>query len=227
MLLVQNITLVWYKDSRGAPGGAVRARFPLAHPITKAASPLPPGEAVVHSLRFYQWSPEEIITNREECRRGLERHLPRLGFSREETAGRIARLQREMDRVQLLVYPDYTHLNLANLTFRPAGEGWEVGFWWDERRSGLPLRRGHNRDFHNPDSPLYCKDLLNETAFVLAPGQVGRLIWNERRQTCDDVTWYYQLHACSIVPLPGGVIPPDVFLAREPDFIYRQLAELY
>ena len=87
MLLVQNITLVWYKDSRGAPGGAVRARFPLAHPITKAASPLPPGEAVVHSLRFYQWSPEEIITNREECRRGLERHLPRLGFSREETAG--------------------------------------------------------------------------------------------------------------------------------------------
>ena len=74
LLLVQNITLVWYKDSRGAPGGGVRARFPLAHPITKAASPLPPGEAVVHSLRFYQWSPEEIITNRANsmylhCRR--------------------------------------------------------------------------------------------------------------------------------------------------------------
>ncbi len=226
MLLIQSVTLTWFKESRGASGARTRAGFPLAYPV-QSTSPLPPGDALIHNLHFYQESPGEIITSREKCRRGLEKCLPRLGFSRKKIGAEIARRQREMARVELLAYPDYTHLNLANLTFRPVGEGWEVGFWWDERRSGLPLRRGHNRDFHNPDSPLYCKDLLNEIAFVLAPGQTGQLVWNERRQDYDDGTWYYQLHACNAAALPGREASPNLFTGREPDFVYRQLAELY
>lgn len=227
MLLVQSVTLTWYKDSRGAPGAEARARFPLAYPIAEAASPLPPGEAIVHSLRFYQLGPGEITTAEEEYRRGLERHLPRLGFSPERTAAEIARRQREMRRVQFLAYPEHTDLNLTNLAFRPAGEGWEVIFWWDEGCSGLPPRRGRNRDFNNPDSRLYRKDCLNETAFILTPGQAGRIVWNERKQDFDDGTWYYQLQARNLAALPREKVTPDVFLEREPDYIYRQMADLY
>ncbi len=227
MLVIQSVTLVWYKESRGAPGAETRARFPLAWPIEEAAAPLPPGEVLVHSLRFSQQGPGEIIPELEECRRGLERCQPRLSLSRKELEKEVARRQREMKRVRLLAYPDYTCLNLANLTFRPAGEGWEVGFWWDERRSGLPRRRGRNRDYNDPASRLYRKDVLNETAFVLAPGQTGRVLWNERRQSGDDGIWYYQLHVCNVAVLPEGEVSPGIFLDREPDFVYRQMGELY
>lgn len=226
MLLIQSVTLVWYKGSRGAAGAETRARFPLAYPVEGAGPPLPPGEAVVHNLRFCQWDSGEIIPGQEDCRRRLERDLPRLGFSRERAAAEIDRRQREMDRAQLLAYPDYTHLNLANLTFRPAGEGWEVGFWWDERRSGLPRRRGRNRDYNDPASRLCRKDVLNEAAFVLAPGQTGRLVWNERDRNGDDGTWFYRLNVRCVAALPGREFSPEVFL-REPDFVYRQMAELY
>ncbi len=33
LLLIQSITLVWHKESRGASGAETRARFPLAYPI--------------------------------------------------------------------------------------------------------------------------------------------------------------------------------------------------
>lgn len=226
MLLIQSVTLVWYKGARGAAGAETRARFPLAYPVGEAGPPLPPGEAVVQDLRFCQWVPGEIIPAREECRRRLERDLPRLGFSRERAAREIDRRQRELRRARLLAYPDYTHLNLANLTFRPAGEGWEVGFWWDERRSGLPRRRGRNRDYNDPASRLYREDVLNETAFVLAPGQTGRLIWNERDRNGDDGTWFYRLNVRNVAALPDRVFSPEVFL-REPDHVYRQMGELY
>lgn len=227
LLLIQSITLVWHKESRGASGAETRARFPLAYPIEEAASPLPPGEAMVHTLCFYQCHPGEIITNREECRRGLEQYLPRLGFSRKQVSAEIARRQREMGRVQFLAYPDHLNLNLTNLSFRPLEESWEIVFRWDEQRSGLPYRRGRNQDYNNPDSRLYRKDCLNETAFVLAPGQTGRLIWNERDRGYDDGIWFYRLNVCNAAALPGREFPPEVFLLREPDFVYRQLAELY
>lgn len=225
MLLIQCVTLVWYKESRGAAGAETRARFPLAYPV-EAPAPLPPGEALVHTLRFCQCRPGEILPAGEAYRRGLERHLPRMGFSREEAAAEIARRQREMNQTRLLAYPDYTHLNLTNLAFRPAGEGWEACFRWDEQRSGVPFRRGRNRDYNNPASRLYRKDCLNEAAFVLAPRQTGRILWNERCRYGDDGVWYYRLHACSTAALPGRAFSPEVFL-REPDFVYRQMAELY
>ena len=182
---------------------------------------------MVHTLCFYQCHPGEIITNREECRRGLEQYLPRLGFSRKQVSAEIARRQREMGRVQFLAYPDHLNLNLTNLSFRPLEESWEIVFRWDEQRSGLPYRRGRNQDYNNPDSRLYRKDCLNETAFVLAPGQTGRLIWNERDRGYDDGIWFYRLNVCNVAALPGREFPPEVFLLREPDFVYRQLAELF
>ena len=72
------------------------------------------------------------------------------------------------------------------------------------------------------------KDCLNETAFVLRPGQYGRVIWNERRTDYDYQTWYYQLHIRNLFHISSEQeIKQDIFLAARPDFEYRQLAALY
>ena len=119
-------------------------------------------------------------------------------------------------------------LNLTNLSIQPMPEGYSVSFFYDEHRSGMPYRRGRNQDFQNPSAPLYFKDCLNETAFILRPGHYGRVIWNERRTDYDNGTWYYQLHVCNFIhAFLTQEIKKDMFLAVQPDFEYKQLAVLY
>ena len=91
----------------------------------------------------------------------------------------------------------------------------------------MPYRRGHNEDFGNAASRFCGRDCLNETAFLLVPGQYGRLLWNERR-SCQEGEWNYQLHLYNLYLAPDGTSPAeDVFTCREPDVVYRQLADLY
>ena len=102
-----------------------------------------------------------------------------------------------------------------------------MNFAYDERRSGSPRRRGRNRDYHNQQSLWHGRDCLNEEAFLLEPGQYGRIIWNERCADCDTGHWYYQLHIYNILLFKRGVPPADILLTRQPDYEYSQLADLY
>ena len=117
-------------------------------------------------------------------------------------------------------------LNLTNLAVKASDGGYRVSFFYDQHRSGAPYRRGRNQDYGNSRSPFFCKDCLNEPAFTLLPGQYGRLLWNERRTDCDTGEWYYLLHIYNLYSLTAPP-PEDLLTAREPDFLYRQLAELY
>lgn len=123
-------------------------------------------------------------------------------------------------------YPFVNDLNLTNLYIQSDTYSCTVVFFYDERRSGRPVRRGHNKDYDNADSLLYRHDILNETAFSLKNGQYGRVIWNERKTDWDTGEWYYQLHALNL--LYSDKIPKaDIFLTRKPDFEYKQIAALY
>lgn len=123
-------------------------------------------------------------------------------------------------------YPFVKDLNITNLYIQSDTHSCTVVFFYDERRSGQPVRRGHNKDFDNTDSLLYRHDILNETAFSLKQGQYGRIIWNERKTDWDTGAWYYQLHALNL--LYSDKMPEaDVFLTRKPDFEYKQIAALY
>lgn len=64
-------------------------------------------------------------------------------------------------------YPSVKDLNLTNLFIQSEPHGCKVVFFYDERRSGQPVRRGHNKDYDNADSWLYRHDILNENAFSL------------------------------------------------------------
>lgn len=157
---------------------------------------MPMGNVVVHYLHFLQ-SGERCIDSILE--------------------NRDYRVQR---------YCSVEEVNLANLSIVPCPCGFEVSFYYDERRSGRPFRRGHNKDYNNPQSPLYRKDCLNETAFVLKPNQYGRILWNERTIDWDTGEWYYYVRTYNILFLPDGISRADIFVADEPDFVYRQMVVL-
>lgn len=124
-------------------------------------------------------------------------------------------------------YASVQDLNLINLSIRLDAGSYEVTFFHDERRGGRPVRQGHNKDYHNIDSPLYRHDILNETAFSLGRGQYGRVIWNERKIDYDTGEWFYQLHASNLLHYPGKMPEADIFLIGRPDFEYKQMAVLY
>lgn len=157
---------------------------------------MPVGNVVVHCLHFRQQGVSSIASVLESIRCGIQ------------------------------LYQSIEEVNLANLSLAPCPCGFEVSFYYDERRSGKPFRRGHNKDYNNLQSPLYRRDCLNETAFALAPNQYGRILWNERNIYSDTGEWYYCIHIYNILFVPDGIDKADVFVTNEPDYIYRQMVVL-
>ena len=224
LLLIQEIDLTWNKNERGGQYAQARRQFPQAYPLDE----LPAGAgAAVHRLSFYQ-NGETFLEASQDMRQSLEQFLPRIGFTQAQTQQEIQQRLSFIKRNRLRLYPCIEDLNLTNLSVRPVPEGCSISFFYDEHRSGMPYRRGRNQDFQNPSAPLYCKDCLNETAFVLSPGQYGRILWNERKTGDDDRTWYYQLHIYNLLYHTADQPPePDILILKEPDLCYQQMAVLY
>lgn len=224
LLLIQEIDLTWGKHERGGRYALARCQFPAAYPLEELPAR---SDAVVQYLSFYQ-NGENFLDTFQETRQSLEQYLPKIGFTPAQIQQEIQQRLSWIKRNRLRSFSCIKDLNLTNLSIRPVPEGISVSFFYDDRRSGMPYRRGHNQDFHNAGAPLCGKDCLNETAFVLSPGQYGRTIWNERRTDYDNRTWYYQLHICNLFhTLPGNPMQNDIFLSSNPDFVYKQLAALY
>lgn len=239
MLLVQQVSLTWNKSSRGGAGAAARAGFVPAYPFVpglpegqrakvpakkaaKAPESKQPG-ALVQQLWFRQKG-GQFLNETAACG-ALQAALSALGY----TAGQIRQVIARRgfaspERWQAAAGPE--KLDLVNTAFYPQPDGLAVRFYWDERRSGMPCRRGHNEGFGSPASRFCGRDCLNETAFLLMPGQYGRVLWNERRAAEDG--WYYQLHLYNLYLVSeSGSWAEDIFTCRRPDVIYQQLAKLY
>lgn len=221
MLVIQEIILSWDKSQRGADCAEARRRFLMAYPLEKN---LPPEEAVVHHLHFCQRG--AFFTDiAQESLQKLEKGLPRSGGPYERThreqMKRIAQIREH--RVQ--VYHSVQNVNLTNLSINPCRKGFDISFCYDQRRSGSPFRRGHNKDYDHEESLLYRQDCLNETAFVLAPGQYGRILWNDRITEWDTGEWFYRLNIYNILSVAGGW-QRDLLVTKTPDYLYRQMTEV-
>lgn len=225
MLLIQNISLSWHKNERGSECAKVRHQFPMAYPLDEI--PLF-NDVAVHHLSFFQRG-KIFLDSIQDTRLSLEKYLPKLDFTYNQIQNEIKQRIAYIKKYQFQFYNSVSKLNLTNLYFSPCIEkdGFEVSFFYDERRSGKPFRRGHNKDYHNLQSPLYHIDCLNETAFILKKNQYGRILWNERRIDYDTGEWYYQLHIYNMIYLLDKISKNDIFVSNKPDFIYRQEAVLY
>jgi len=223
MLLIQTINLMWHKMERGAEGEKARRHFPFTYPLEEKQFQ---EDVMVQGLNFYQ-NGADFMDFRQAERYYSEKNLPQCGYTPE-------RIQREIQnniiwikKHQYQFYASIDALNLTNLSICHRENLLEATFFYDEHRSGRPFRRGHNKDFQNPDSPFYRKDNLNEIAFVLMPNQYGRIIWNERRIDYDNGTWYYQLHIYNLFYSPERTYTKDIFMNKKPDAEYTQLGSLF
>lgn len=124
-------------------------------------------------------------------------------------------------------YHSVQDLNLTNLWIQAKEETYEVTFFYDRQHNGLPIKKGHNKDYHNINSPFYYHDILNETAFSLKQGQYGRIIWNERKRDYDTGEWYYQLHIINLLHSLNKMPKTNIFLTHKLDFEYKQMSLLY
>ena len=171
MLLIQEIDLTWHKNERGGQYAQARRQFPRAYPLDGLPDQ---AGAAVHQLSFYQ-NRDSFIEASQDTQQSLEPFLLRIGFTREQAQREIQQRLSLIKRNRLRLFSSIEDLNLTNLSVQPVPEGCSISFFYDEHRSGMPYRRGRNQDFQNPSAPLYCKDCLNETAFVLSPGMNRKL----------------------------------------------------
>ena len=199
LLLIQDISLTWQKEERGAVCAAARREFPEAYLLENTSFV---DAITVYRHDFYQ--------------KGTE-------FKRLEDLTPKARIAHTY---WLQTYSAIQDLNFTNLSFQMAEDDIEVTFFYDQNRSGRPFRRGHNKDFNNPQSPLCGRDCLNETAFALKQGQYGRIKWNERRTDSDDGIWYYKLHIINLLYLSERKTSRDIFMSKILDYEYRQISAL-
>ena len=221
LLIIQSISLIWRKQARGSNFAKVRHQFRMAYPIYNAVHD---EQVVVYPFEFVQ-TEQGIITYEELTQQQLEKYLPTLGF----TSSQVERvILRELSRFRKFeAYSSIQELNLTNLSVSSIQNGFEVSFYYDRFRSGLPFRRGHNKDYCNRQSRLYGQDCLNEIAFILKENQYGRIVWNERKKEVDTGVWYYKILVYNLFSTISSNFKYDIFMSRTPDYEYKQLATLY
>lgn len=211
MLAIQDITLTWGKDERGGQYAESRASFPRAYAEEAVTVRC---EAVVFRRSYFQ-DGNAVISAAQRLRIcGI--------LNGEQLEERI----RWISQRRVSTYASLADIDVTGLTAERSDCCCEVGFFYDAGHCGMPFRRGSNKDYNNPKSQLYRKNVLNERAFVLSNGQYGRIIWNERLSDADTGEWFYRLHIYNLFNAAGAFNGTE-FVARAPDFLYEQTAALY
>ena len=112
-------------------------------------------------------------------------------------------------------------INFRNIAIEQEDDSYRIK--WHEDEIGDVRRRGGNEDFKRKGARLRSyPNLMNETAFVLKPGQAGSVCWNNR------YTSYYgqkSLHY-QIYYINTDSLDVDMFI-RDYDYEYKQLADLF
>lgn len=85
-------------------------------------------------------------------------------------------------------------------------------------QGGNPIRKKYDKQKHS-----YIA--LNETAMNLEENEYGRIIYNGRYTTWDEM--YYRMDVINLIYIKKKDGSCDIFQVREPDKIYKQIAKLY
>lgn len=179
MLIMQNVVLTWHKEERGGAFAAARSDFPLAYRIDKIT--LNKDNIILYNLYYYQEG-KRFLNSIEYNRLFWEKIINNksLPITQDEAEKRIIEDKMRIKSNAFSVYSDVSELNIKNIKLLQNGSECLVDFYYDIHKSGAPARRGRNKDYNNPSSRLFGKNILNETAFTLELGQIGRIVYNER-----------------------------------------------
>lgn len=116
---------------------------------------------------------------------------------------------------------DLQKIDIRNIGIEKEEDSYRIK--WHEETVGDVNRRGGNEDYGRKGASLRSyPNRLNETAFVLSPGQSGVISWNNR------FTSYYgqKYEQYQAYFINTNSIDVNMFV-REYDFEYKQLADLF
>ncbi len=223
MLLIQQITLQWQKAERAAKYANIRKTFPLAYPL----SPLPHqnDEIILHHISYFQNGTK--IQNSLEMTHSLFQQLSKtdMHFSDDEISRLVITQQKWIQKYTYQYYDNPSDVNCQNIVVAKQNKDYIITFC--EQCGGMPIYKGHNKDFQNIHSPFYGKNLLNETAFSLTQNQYGRIVYHKRFTDIDTGNWYYQLFIYNFLHTNQKTISKNIFVSRKPDVVYTQLGDLF
>ncbi len=219
MIAVQIIKITWTKKHRNPSAAAFRRQFfqprSLADDVNLA------GDGVFICRQEFVHSGETIIPTSQyvrQLREGTEkrRSAKHLGIASEVEAafsGNWSSLEERMD---------FEHFSILQ-----EGDAFWVRWHYDDGKCRkMPIRNGHNEEYHDVDSPFYGKDIRNETAFLLRRGEAGKLQFNYRVAFYDyEMRQHYEQYCIFFVHT--DIMTPDLFTSADYTYEYNQLAYLF
>ncbi len=224
MLLIQQITLQWQKAERAAKYANIRRAFPLAYQL----SPLPQQnyEILLHRMSYFQHGTK--IQNALEAIYTDFQQLPKtdIHFSDDDITRLITQRQQWIQKHTYQYYDKPSDVNCTNIIITKQDCDYIVTFC-EQCCGGMPIYRGHNKDFQNIKSQFYGKNLLNETAFSLEQNHYGRILYQKRFTDIDTGNWYYKRFIFNFLHTNTKTINKNIFVSRKPDIIYTQLGDLF
>lgn len=229
MLAILLIEMEWHKAERNLKGALLRQKY--YHPVPVAKGVKLSGEgAFVVKCSYYQQG--DMVLSNQDVLDGLQKEFrqklihPAFG-ERAFTAGdeheqRRALRQKESIRKSQGAFYEIGKLDIPCVAFYgEQKDAWRVR-WYDDGR-GQPRRRGGNEECYWPGAKLAGRvNTLNETAFLLSPGEAGVLKYNYRFTSYED-QWYKCYYTYVV---NAKTLTEDVFL-REYDYEYGQMADLF
>ncbi len=224
MLLIQEITLQWCKTERGAKYATIRKSFPLAYPLTLPFAQN--HEILLHHTTYYQngkhiqHSLDLIDTQAKQLQTTY------IDVSDADVQRFIVQQQKWIQQHTYQYYDDVQDIHCQNIHITKDKDIYTITFC-EQCCHGMPIYRGHNKDFQNVHSPFYGKDLCNEVAFALQENQYGRVLYQKRFTDIDTGGWYYCLFVYNFLYTNQTNIPKQILVSRKPDMIYKKLGDLF
>lgn len=223
MLAILWMTIEWRKESRSPQGALQREKYLQPMKIEEGVNLA--GEGIfLKKCSYYQ--KRDIVSHAgdrflEMNQKLLERDRGRPFMGEDEYEyRRLRKWRQQMEREKGAFYT-MEKVEIPCVTIaREQGDSYRIR-WFDDEK-GMPRRKGRNEEFYRKGSRLAGRsNVLNETAFILEPGQSGLLKYNYRY-----TSYHGQWYRCySIYLVNTQELVQDIFM-RNYTFEYRQLAQL-
>lgn len=225
MLAILQIKMYWTKENRTSDGARRRQQY-YAPVLIEPDVPLA-GDGIFVKKCYYTQDGTQILCAAEASRQldaRLRREYAGVPFSSsDEHEQKMARCRNDHIRRDLGSFFDIGRVDIPCVQIIEEPDLCYRVKWFDDRRHGMPKRRGGNEDFRVKGTRLAGQpNTLNETAFILRPGESGILKYNYR-YACYDGQWYecYYVYVVNTDRLSH-----DVFI-RNYTYTYDQLADLF
>lgn len=219
MLAVQMIQITWTKEHRNPSAAALRRQFFQPHLLADDVNLA--GDGVFISRQEFVHSGETIIPTSEYVRQLQEQSgkcrsmkvLQTIAETETAFSGNWSSLEKHMD---------FEHFSVLQ-----EGDVFRVRWHYDDGKCRkMPIRNGHNEEYHDLNSQFYGKDIRNETAFLLHHGEAGKLQFNYRVAFYDyEMRQHYEQYCIYFVHT--DIMTRDLFTSADYTHEYNQLAHLF